>query len=723
MNSSYTVEAVLKATGVEKFTKSFESASKQINGVAEHAKKSTSGIKGMMSGVGKIAGGIGVTKALSAGFNAIKNSVGDAVSRVDTLNQFPKMMESMGFSAGEADAAIALLSDGIQGLPTKLDDVTATAQNIAIMTGDLEGATETTLALNNAFLASGSSSADAERGLTQYTQMLSKGEVDMQSWRTLQETMGVALNDTAKAFGFAGESAQNDLYAALQDGSITFDDFNDKIIELDEGVGGFAERALIGSEGIATSMQNIKTAIGTGIANSIQAVDEAMQAGGFGSIAENLDKVKATVQSAFKAITLAAGPAVEMIVRVVGVFQEMKNKIKAAFQELFPDFDLFKNKIQGVWEAIKIAFSQGNMESVGDSFKYMFSLIFQYIEEALPKLLENGMDMITNIIEGITTTVPELYKKGIEFMVMFYEVLADFLPKLLKMGMKFVTSLLKGLAKKFPEWISMAVDMGVELLGTLSENLPKLLAKGVEMLSKLAQGFRNNFPDMLNAAAQMIAKLLGAILANLPKLLSAGIKLIAKLAVGLIKAIPKVLRAMGDIARGITSAVKDISLLNAGKAIINGFVKGLKSAWQAGKDFIGGIGGWIQRNKGPISKDKKLLIDAGNAIMDGLNKGLEKSFPEVQRTVSGMGQAIQDSFNSQPSLNVAGAITGSNAQVQSAVSGKLNAGYNTGVRGFNSDKKNREIIQNITINSPDPTSPSDNARKMKQASRELAKGW
>src|SRR5699024_10568868 len=174
-----------------------------------------------------------------------------------------------------------------------------------------DGATETTLALNNAFLASGSSSADASRGLNQYTQMLSKGEVDMQSWRTLQETMGVALNDTAKAFGFAGESAQNDLYAALKDGTITFDQFNEKIIELDQGVGGFAERALIGSAGIATSMQNIKTAITTGVANSIQAVNDAMEAGGFGSISENLDKVKVAVQGAFSRMIENIGPAVE----------------------------------------------------------------------------------------------------------------------------------------------------------------------------------------------------------------------------------------------------------------------------------------------------------------------------------------------------------------------------------------------------------------------------
>src|SRR5690625_7690884 len=98
------------------------------------------------------------------------------------------------------------------------------------MTVDLYGAVDTTLTLNNAFLASGASTADAERGLQQYVQMLSKGEVDLQSWRTLQETMPYALRETAEAIGFTGESATNDFDDALKAGDITMSEFNDKLI-------------------------------------------------------------------------------------------------------------------------------------------------------------------------------------------------------------------------------------------------------------------------------------------------------------------------------------------------------------------------------------------------------------------------------------------------------------------------------------------------------------
>src|SRR5699024_6171004 len=106
-----------------------------------------------------------------------------------------------------------------------------TTQRIATMTGDLDGATETTIALNNALMASGSDAEKASRGTEQYLKMLSTGKVDMESFKTLQETMGLGLNKMAESFGFTGKSAQNDLYKALQSGNITFDQFNDKLIE------------------------------------------------------------------------------------------------------------------------------------------------------------------------------------------------------------------------------------------------------------------------------------------------------------------------------------------------------------------------------------------------------------------------------------------------------------------------------------------------------------
>lgn len=414
MNNGYSVEAILKATGADQFASDFDKAKKSLGGMEGATKKSAGGLKSLAGGVAKVAGGIGVTKLITAGFNAVRNSIDGAVSRVDTLNQFPKVLQQMGASGKDADRSIARLSDGIQGLPTTLDGVASTAQRMFTILGDIDLATESTLALNNAFLASGASQADASRGLEQYTQMLSAGKVDMQSWRTLQETMPYALKETAEAFGFTGQSATNDFYAALQSGEVTMDEMNEKIIELSTETGGFAETALEASKGLATSWQNIKTAIVTGTANIIQAINEWMEDAGLGGIAENFDKVKVAVQGAFKYIVENIPTVLNSI---TGLFDTVKNS--TAFQTMRDVIQQVINKgrelISAVLASEVWANFKGLMSEVAQAILDIdFTQVLQDVDEFIDKwgpLIAGilgavaAFKIINGVITGFKTTV------------------------------------------------------------------------------------------------------------------------------------------------------------------------------------------------------------------------------------------------------------------------------------------------------------------------------
>lgn len=268
-------------------------AKNETEGVGEESKKSSNNIK-------KFAAAIGLIAIASAAFGVLKSSMDAAISRFDTLNKFPKVLQALGVSADDSERAMSRLSDGIDGLPTKLDEISSTAQRMYTSFNDMDKATDSAIALNNALLGSGSSAVDAQRGTEQYLKALQTGKMEMDTWNTLQETMDIGLIKVAEAFEFTGKTAKQDLYQALKDNIITMDQFNDKLIEVGTGTGIMAKLAKENSLGIATSIGNLRNAAARGMAGIIDSFNKLSKQATGKEIAENIDSLKVIVNQSFK---------------------------------------------------------------------------------------------------------------------------------------------------------------------------------------------------------------------------------------------------------------------------------------------------------------------------------------------------------------------------------------------------------------------------------------
>ncbi|MDT2934112.1 tape measure protein [Lactococcus lactis] len=808
-----------------------------INGLEGATNKAGTSIKSMVAAMGLV-------KIASAAFDVLKSSVGDAVSRFDTMQKFPKVMKALGFSAQDSDKSIKKLSNGIDGLPTKLDDVVASTQQLTSITGDLDKSTDTVLALNNAFLASGASTEDANRGMQQYNQMLSSGTVDLESWKTLQETMPLALQKTAEAMGYTGKSAQRDLYAALKDGTVTFDQFQDQLIKLGTGTGMLASLAKENSLGIATSFGNLRNAVSKGLANTLTAIDKVVQALTGKSIAQNIDSLKGVINSAFGSINKSIEGSVGFftslknnVTKVFGDIQkaiagssigEALNILKSDFSDFIKSFNF--NGLSGAFNSIGTTIStlfksidfSGLAASFGAAliglqqpltqygstlanyWKTIFAKLGPIVSSTLgtvltqiPALFQALVSAVAPIITQISSMISKLDFSGIQavlqaiipavvsgFQTMMaivgpsiQQVITSFgnlwnaiqplltvLAGALMPAFQVIGSFLGGVFKGILDGVSFAFDaikVVVEILTPVISFLvdvfkacaPALSTVGqwvgyvIGMFSSLGgsggslKAILSSAWDGIKSAISVAGNVIGAVINVIKTVFSAvgaaggglkgvlsaawsGIQSAISVAGGVISGIINTIKGVfsalsgagNSLKSGISSAwsaitgaiskasgtiggiidnikgfftgLTNIDISGAGTAIMNGFLGGLKGAYENVKDFIGGIGSWIKEHKGPISYDRKLLIPAGNSIMDGLNEGLGDSFKNVQRNVSGMADKLASGFNlNLPKVTAEYAVS----------SAGLNAGEQLAVSQLNSIRSN---IQRQLDNQP-----------------------
>lgn len=351
--------------------------------VSVHTNAGRQAAQNYASGFGGATGAIMgiVSSVTSRALDAISGSIASAVNRVDTIANFPKIMQSVGYSADDARATIERLSSGIDGLPTSLDAIVGSVQKIAPVSGSLATATDVALAFNNALLAGGKSQEVMNSAFEQYSQMLSTGRVDMQSWKILAQAMPGQLNQIAKAL-LGANANQADLYKAMQSGAITFDQFNNAIVSLNnEGLPGyasFAEQARISTESIGTAWTNVQNRINKAVAKIIDHIGQANIAGAINDFSSSFSGIADTVITYLDPVISTVGSFMDQLQNngAITAFGDALNALKDVFDntigligDLITTFtgldssedasrsaaDLLKSAVDGVKSAIELA--------------------------------------------------------------------------------------------------------------------------------------------------------------------------------------------------------------------------------------------------------------------------------------------------------------------------------------------------------------------------------
>lgn len=549
------------------------------------------------------------SKVASSALGVVKDSLGGAINRFDTLNKYPVVMKALGYSTRDVAKSSKILQKGIDGLPTSLDEITASAQQLAPMTGSAKKAAQSAVALNNAFLASGASTADASRGLTQYTQMLSTGKVDLMSYRTLMETMPIALRKVANAFGFTGKSAEQDLYAALQDGSITIDQLNDKFIELNGAQNGFAELARKNSAGIGTSFANLKASVVKNLANMLTYINDGFAKAGFGSIAKQLDNLKYTINDAFKSIGPIVSKGTEVALQylkqelptIKKVCSDVKNSLMSFFQFLEDHKDGVRATAKALlylWAAIKVGSTTvKTITAISSAWKIFIKIISVIgtiagvVSDAFSTLAIGAMyvgDAITGIASAIgaviaaanpITLVVVAIGAVVAALVVFFaktklgkELWGEFTDFLENAWSK-----LKELASSVWDAITDKVSQAADAVLTAWSGIKDAASSAVQGIEDAWNGVKQWFSDLWQSIVDAVSPYWQSFLTSIQPVIDAF--------KNLWNALKEFFQTLWDAITSAAQAVWSSFVTN----VVNPVVEGVKSAWQGIADFFSAL--------------------------------------------------------------------------------------------------------------------------------------
>ena len=237
----------------------------------------------------------------SSFMNTISESFSGAISRLDTIANSKRTFQAMNFDDSVVTSSLDDLESRILGLPTKLNEAIQNVTMISSITNDLPQAVRIFDAFNNAILAFGGNQEQANRAITQFSQAMGTGKLDARTYLSLTDAgMSPALAKVAEMLGYSSEN-MGEFKSALGEGEISLEDFTDALILLNEqgydtmkALNKLAKENAIKS--IGSSITVAETQIEKGWGSIIQAINDSMDALGYGTIPQNIARFGESVK-------------------------------------------------------------------------------------------------------------------------------------------------------------------------------------------------------------------------------------------------------------------------------------------------------------------------------------------------------------------------------------------------------------------------------------------
>ena len=647
-----------------------------------------------------------VSSVTSKAFDAISNSLGSAIGRVDTMNNFPKVMKNLGYSSDDASASIKKMSASIDGLPTSLPALTGMVQQLAPLCGSLDEATNIGIAFNDMCLASGASTADVSRAMQQYSQILSKGKPELQDWKTLQEVMPGQLNQVAKAL--IGPTANSkDLYNALKDGSITMGDFNNAVMKLDtEGVDGFesfAQQAKDSTQGIGTALDNISNRVAKAVQTIINAfgaenISGAINAfsGSFGKIADAIatviygikdvvskgvsgiasvfDQIKSALPSgfldgivnAFNQLAPAIAPAITAFTlllpamgglqKVFGIVSGFKSLGAALSAVAGGPIGLIIAAIAAVVVGLAALYNTNEdvrnaINSAWSGIQSAAAQVWPYIQQAVT----TACSVIQSIIQAVWPVIQAVVSVVMSAIQLIVTQVWPTVQNYISMACQVIMAVINAVWPVIQTIITTVMNVIMAVISVVWPIIQTVFSTACAVIAAVINAVWPVIQTVITTVMQVINAVIGTVLAAINgdwEGVWTGIQsIIETVWTGIQNIVSAAIGAVSSIISSILSTISGVwsSTWGTIKGAFSSIWDGIKSAATSGIDSVyTTVTGIKDKIVGFFSGAGSWLVESGKSILNGLKEGIEGAIGSVTSAVSGAVENIRGLFPFSP---------------------------------------------------------------------------
>lgn len=308
-----------------------------------------------------------------------------------------------------------------------------------------------------------------------------------------------------------------------------------------------------------------------------------------------------------------------------------------------------------------------------------------------PDLLLLGVRILTNIVQGIGNSLPTLIDTfQNEVIPTLVRTFRDEGPAMIEAGGQALIQFMQGFLDSMDIITTVIANDVIPTITEVFQDNPQILQSGVQVISTLVQALMDNIEMISEFISETMIPMMTTIIEeNLPVIIDAGIMLLEAVIMGLIEAQPEINEAIinqiipamfraflvavpamnraaaqligalvsslwstwssrsGRIFESIRTAILRFFvragswLVNAGKDIVLGLIRGIRSGFDEVRNTLGDLTSMLPDWKGPADVDRRILRDSGRMVMEGFQQGIEDQRGSIERALRDITDSIE----------------------------------------------------------------------------------